>query len=69
MDEGEGLSVERKAAERVGLRSIFLVSCNRMTDVLRMDADLVSSAGLKVELDFCIWFSFYCEILDLSAVA
>lgn len=69
MDEGEGLSMKREPAQWVGLRTVFLVSCNRMSYILRVDADLVPAACFEVEFDHGVWFSFDCQFLHFPAMA
>ena len=63
------MSVEGKAAERVGLSAIFLVTSNRVTDPLRVSPDLILATCLKLELHLGVWLAFYYASLKCLAMS
>ena len=60
--------MKRQSSERVCLRTVFSVSCNRVADPLRMDAYLVLSSGLEFEFNLCIWLALNRSLLYPAAV-
>ena len=56
--EGQTTGMKGEASERVCLRPVLPVSGNRVTYPLRVDAYLISTPGLEVELNFSVWLSF-----------
>ena len=57
MYEGKSLCMKSQPSERIGLSPVFPVAGDRVSDPLRMDADLVLPSSLELELDYCIRLS------------
>lgn len=68
MDERESLRVKGKTTDRVGLRVVLAVSGNRMSDPLRVYADLILSSSLKLEFYLCVILSINLTVFECAAV-
>lgn len=53
MDEVEAKCMQAHAVSGIGLRSIFHVSADWMSKILHVNADLILSSCLKLELNKC----------------
>ena len=60
--------MESEAAKRIGLCAVFLVSGNRMSDPLRVYADLILSSSLKLEFYLCVILSINLTVFECAAV-
>ena len=51
MNETESIGMKAEATQAVVVAAVFLVANDGVAQVLGMDADLVLSAGIEVEVD------------------
>ena len=57
-----------KTSDRIGLGSIFLVACYRVSDPLGVNAYLILSSGLQLELHLSIWQSVDLDVLESATM-
>ena len=49
--------MEGQTAERVGLSAGFLVTCDRVSDPLRVNSDLILAPGFQFEFYLGVWLA------------